>query len=235
MPPKKYQNDDPDSDEELLIHEKQVLEDKRKSLPQDDIKNDLPKKLGRNHIIDPEKITEAIKGGVISLNKTQTRKLLPVVAPARKKRVITPEEKERLLNQLKKAREIVAQRKALAMPTVKEELAEKKENYIKEKMVMIAPPKIKKREKKELPAPEPEPEPEQKQLPPPPRKKQEPNNYPSDDETEGDTTDTRSIKKVKRKLKMVRKPIEHQQQQQQIQQPKSYRDMSLIEKLYSKF
>lgn len=226
MPPKKYQNDDPDSDEENQVLE---LEDKPNVSPQDDIKNDLPKKLGRNHVIDPEKITEAIKGGVISLNKTQTRKLLPVVAPARKKRVITEEQKQVLLERLKKAREIVAQRKALAPQTEKEELAEKKENYIKEKMIMLPPPKIKKRVKKELPAPEPAPEP--KQLPPPPRKKQEPNNYPSDDETEGDTTDTRSIKRVKKKLKMVRKPIE----QQQIQQPKSYKDLSLIEKLYMKF
>ena len=239
MPPKKYQSiDDPDSDEEPQPQVEQLEE---KLLPppverSDEKPKDLPKRIDGKRLIDKQALLEAIENNVITLNRSQQRKLLPKVAPLqppRPKRVITAEQRERLMKQLAKAHETNRQKKLLKQEE-QVSLKEKHKHYIEKNMIAIEdktirgkkapPPKPKKvvEEKKE------EQEQEQVKRPKtkPKREYVEPNNYPSEDETEGDTTDTRTIKRVNKKLKMVRKPLQQQQ-------PKNveYKDLSLLEKL----
>ena len=241
MPPKKYQSiDDPDSDEEPQPQVEQLEE---KLLPppverSDEKPKDLPKRIDGKRLIDKQALLEAIENNVITLNRSQQRKLLPKVAPLqppRPKRVITEEQRERLMKQLAKAHETNRQKKLLKQEE-QVSLKEKHKHYIEKNMIAIEdktirgkkapPPKPKKvvEEKKE----EQEQEQEQVKRPKtkPKREYVEPNNYPSEDETEGDTTDTRTIKRVNKKLKMVRKPLQQQQ-------PKNveYKDLSLLEKL----
>ena len=242
MPPKKYQSiDDPDSDEEPQPQVEQLEE---KLLPppverSDDKPKDLPKRVDGKRLIDKQALLEAIENNVITLNRSQQRKLLPKVAPLqppRPKRVITLEQRERLMKQLAKAHETNRQKKLLKQEE-QVSLKEKHKHYIEKNMIAIEdktirgkkapPPQPKKKvveEKKE----EQEQEQEQVKRPKtkPKREYVEPNNYPSEDETEGDTTDTRTIKRVNKKLKMVRKPLQQQQ-------PKNveYKDLSLLEKL----
>ena len=239
MPPKKYQSiDDPDSDEEQQPQPEQLEE---KLLPppverSDEKPKDLPKRIDGKRLIDKQALLEAIENNVITLNRSQQRKLLPKVAPLqppRPKRVITAEQRERLMKQLAKAHETNRQKKLLKQEE-QVSLKEKHKHYIEKNMIAIEdktirgkkapPPKPKKvvEEKKE------EQEQEQEVKRPktkPKREYVEPNNYPSEDETEGDTTDTRTIKRVNKKLKMVRKPL--QQQPQNVE----YKDLSLLEKL----
>ena len=240
MPPKKYQSmDDPDSDEEQQPQPEQLEE---KLLPppverSDDKPKDLPKRIDGKRLIDKQALLEAIENNVITLNRSQQRKLLPKVAPIqppRPKRVITEEQRERLMKQLAKAHETNRQKKLLKQEE-QVSLKEKHKHYIEKNMIAIEdktirgkkapPPKPKKvvEEKKE------EQEQEQEVKRPktkPKREYVEPNNYPSEDETEGDTTDTRTIKRVNKKLKMVRKPL-----QQQPPKNVEYKDLSLLEKL----
>ena len=241
MPPKKYQSiDDPDSDEEPQPQVEQLEE---KLLPppverSDEKPKDLPKRIDGKRLIDKQALLEAIENNVITLNRSQQRKLLPKVAPIqppRPKRVITAEQRERLMKQLAKAHETNRQKKLLKQEE-QVSLKEKHKHYIEKNMIAIEdktirgkkapPPKPKKvvEEKKE----EQEQEQEQFKRPKtkPKREYVEPNNYPSEDETEGDITDTRTIKRVNKKLKMVRKPLQQQQ-------PKNveYKDLSLLEKL----
>ena len=244
MPPKKYQSiDDPDSDEEPQPQVEQLEE---KLLPppverSDEKPKDLPKRIDGKRLIDKQALLEAIENNVITLNRSQQRKLLPKVAPIqppRPKRVITEEQRERLMKQLAKAHETNRQKKLLKQEE-QVSLKEKHKHYIEKNMIAIEdktirgkkapPPQPKKKvveEKKEEQEQEQEQEQELKRPKTKPKREYvEPNNYPSDDETEGDTTDTRTIKRVNKKLKMVRKPL--QQQPQNVE----YKDLSLLEKL----
>ena len=244
MPPKKYQSiDDPDSDEEPQPQVEQLEE---KLLPppverSDEKPKDLPKRIDGKRLIDKQALLEAIENNVITLNRSQQRKLLPKVAPIqppRPKRVITEEQRERLMKQLAKAHETNRQKKLLKQEE-QVSLKEKHKHYIEKNMIAIEdktirgkkapPPQPKKKvveEKKEEQEQEQEQEQVKRPKTKPKREYVEPNNYPSDDETEGDTTDTRTIKRVNKKLKMVRKPLQQQQ-------PKNveYKDLSLLEKL----
>jgi hypothetical protein len=243
MPPKKYQSiDDPDSDEEPQPQVEQLEE---KLLPppverSDEKPKDLPKRVDGKRLIDKQALLEAIENNVITLNRSQQRKLLPKVAPIqppRPKRVITAEQRERLMKQLAKAHETNRQKKLLKQEE-QVSLKEKHKHYIEKNMIAIedktirgkkAPPQPKKKvveEKKEEQEQEQEQEQVKRPKTKPKREYVEPNNYPSDDETEGDTTDTRTIKRVNKKLKMVRKPLQ-QQQPQNVE----YKDLSLLEKL----
>ena len=244
MPPKKYQSiDDPDSDEEPQPQVEQLEE---KLLPppverSDEKPKDLPKRIDGKRLIDKQALLEAIENNVITLNRSQQRKLLPKVAPIqppRPKRVITEEQRERLMKQLAKAHETNRQKKLLKQEE-QVSLKEKHKHYIEKNMIAIEdktirgkkapPPQPKKKvveEKKEEIEQEQEQEQVKRPKTKPKREYVEPNNYPSEDETEGDTTDTRTIKRVNKKLKMVRKPLQQQQ-------PKNveYKDLSLLEKL----
>ena len=207
----------------------------------DEKPKDLPKRIDGKRLIDKQALLEAIENNVITLNRSQQRKLLPKVAPIqppRPKRVITEEQRERLMKQLEKAHETNRQKKLLKQEE-QVSLKEKHKHYIEKNMIAIEdktirgkkapPPQPKKKvvgEKKEEIELEQEQEQVKRPKTKPKREYVEPNNYPSDDETEGDTTDTRTIKRVNKKLKMVRKPL-----QQQPPQNVEYKDLSLLEKL----
>ena len=249
MPPKKYQSmDDPDSDEEIQEHQQEQLEEKllpppveRSDEPKNEKPKDLPKRIdGNKRLIDRQALLNAIEEGVITLNRSQQKKLLPKIAPIEKnprpKRVITDEQRERLMKQLAKAHE-TNRKKRLLKEEEQISLKEKHKNYIEKNMIAIedktmrgkkAPPSEPKKKKVVEKVEEVEEEVKTPVKPKPKREYVEPNNYPSDDETEGDTTDTRSIKRVNKKLKMVRKPLQQQQQQQQSVE---YKDLSLLDKL----
>jgi len=247
MPPKKYQSiDDPDSDEEVQQQQEQEqLEEKLLPTPversdKDEKPKDLPKRIdGNKRLIDKEALLTAIEQGVITLNRSQQKKLLPKIAPIEKnprpKRVITEEQRERLMKQLAKAHE-TNRKKRLLKQEEQISIQEKHKQYIEKNMIAIEDKTMR---GKKAPPPEPKKkkvveekveEVEEVKTPVKPKPKREyvePNNYPSDDETEGDTTDTRTIKRVNKKLKMVRKPLQQQQQQQ----PVEYKDLSLLDKL----
>lgn len=246
MPPKKYQSvDDLDSDEEPHVEHVEQIEEKLLPPPverSDEKPKDLPKRIDGKRLVDKHALLEALENNVITLNKSQQKKLLPVVAPIAKtqrpKRIISPEERERLMKQVAKMQE-TNRKKYLLNQEAKVAIKEKHKHYIEKNMIAIEDKTIK---GKKAPPPQPkkkvveekvveEKEPPKKK---PKREYVEPNNYPSDDETltEGDTTDTRTIKRVNKKLKMVRKPLQHQPQHQS--QNVEYKDLSILDKLLTK-
>lgn len=227
MPARKYQSIDNDPDSDVEIKEVPAPAPAPAESAEPLVK--MPRKYKNNYLVEPEKVVDAIKSGHVELTNKQVRKLINK-AP-KEKRVIGEEERTRLLAQLQKGRETIAKNKLLHGNTAKQELEQRKKDLIAEKMITLSkPPKGKAKNKKAEPAPEPAPEP----VPEPERSKTrrvvrrsvEPNNYPSDTETDGgDTTDTREIKRVRRKIKMVRDVP--------VAQPvaKNYQDLPLLEKL----
>lgn len=229
MPARKYQSidNDPDSDVEI----KEVPAPAESAPEEPPVK--MPRKYKNNYLVEPEKVVDAIKSGHVELTNKQVRKLINK-AP-KEKRVISEDERTRLLAQLQKGRETIAKNKLLHGNSAKQELEQRKKDLIAEKMITLAkPPKGRAKNKKAEPVPEPAPEPAPEPVPEPVRPKTrrvvrrsvEPNNYPSDTETDGgDTTDTREIKRVRRKIKMVRDVP--------VAQPvaKNYQDLPLLEKL----
>ena len=223
MPARKYQSIDNDPDSEP---EPALVPAPATSPVEPPIK--MPRKYKNKYLVEPEKVVEAIKSGHVELTNKQVRKLIPK-AP-REKRVVSEEERARLLAQLQKGRETIAKNKLLHGNTAKQELEQRKKELIAEKMItLVKPPKGKPKNKKAEPAPEPAPVPAPDTEPPKlrrvVRRTTTPNNYPSDTETDGDTTDTRQIKRVRRKIKLVRDVPAASSA------VKSYSDMSLIEKL----
>lgn len=233
MPPKKYQSldTDPDSDEEVKMEVKEPVEEVEPPLK-------IPRKYKNNYLVEPEKIVEAIKEGKVALTNRQVRKL--ITKPPREKRVLSDEHKARLAEQLKRGRETIAKNKLLHGDTERQERLKRKEALIAEKTIPLQkPPKGRPKNMKPVPASAPAAAPADNDdkdddveappaVPAKERKYTRRNMVPSSDtETDGDTTDTAQIKKVKRKLKMVRDvPTTHLS--------RSYTDLTLAEKLLAK-
>jgi hypothetical protein len=229
MPPKKYQSldNDPDSDEEVK------MEEKEETPVSENVK--IPRKYKNNYLVEPEKVVEAIKEGKVALTNRQVRKL--ITKPPREKRVLSDEHKARLAEQLKRGRETIAKNKLLHGDTARQELLKRKEALIAEKTIPLQkPPKgrpknmkplVEKTDQKEEKLPEPEPEPEP--APAPVKKFGRRHMMPSSDTEDGDSTDTTQIKRVRRKIKMVKEAVEP------VVAPKpNYANLSLVEKLLAK-
>jgi hypothetical protein len=227
MPPKKYQSldNDPDSDEEVK------MEEKEETPVSENVK--IPRKYKNNYLVEPEKVVEAIKEGKVALTNRQVRKL--ITKPPREKRVLSDEHKARLAEQLKRGRETIAKNKLLHGDTARQELLKRKEALIAEKTIPLQkPPKgrpknmkplVEKTDQKEEKLPEPEPEP----APAPVKKFGRRHMMPSSDTEDGDSTDTTQIKRVRRKIKMVKEAVEP------VVAPKpNYANLSLVEKLLAK-
>ena len=112
MPPKKYQSvdNDPDSDEEVK------MEEKEETPVSENVK--IPRKYKNNYLVEPEKVVEAIKEGKVALTNRQVRKL--ITKPPREKRVLSDEHKARLAEQLKRGRETIAKNKLLHGDTARQ-------------------------------------------------------------------------------------------------------------------
>ena len=225
MPPKKYQSldNDPDSDEEVK------MEEKEETPVSENVK--IPRKYKNNYLVEPEKVVEAIKEGKVALTNRQVRKL--ITKPPREKRVLSDEHKARLAEQLKRGRETIAKNKLLHGDTARQELLKRKEALIAEKTIPLQkPPKgrpknmkplVEKTDQKEERLPEPEP------APAPVKKFGRRHMMPSSDTEDGDSTDTTQIKRVRRKIKMVKEAVEP------VVAPKpNYANLSLVEKLLAK-
>ena len=226
----------------------------------DEIKTDktdkLPTRIDGKRVVDKEKLFEAIQNNVITLTNKQQKKIFPKIAPIpTKKKVITDEMREKLKQQLARGRETISKNRLLKKEQKqadKQSVNEKHQKIIEDKMLLIEDNTIrgkksksyikKQQQEQELKQQEQKQQElkkeqqEQKQEMKLPLKNKikreiEPNNYPSDTETEGDTTDTRSIKRINKKLKMVRKPLQVNHSLPKIE----YRDMSILDKLNYRF
>jgi hypothetical protein len=237
MPPKQYQREDPDSDDEkTLLEEDDERSDEQqpntfnKSItkrvePKEGSKG-FPLKVGHPKgtknikkpvYVEPEKISEMVLKNELKLTKAQQKALLP-----KKTRTITDTERARIIEMGKKGREAMIANKAKRDEDkrIKEEEERKRQELINAKKIRIERPE--KRKKQPLP-----------------KQKVEPNEgvegdnspYESDSESdEGFSTDTRTIKKATKKIQQINQVLE---------KPKpnlsNYRDLSLLDKLNYRF
>ena len=257
MPPKQYQREDPDSDDEktLLEEDDERSDDTfNKSIAKSDkqpLKDTFNKSIAkplRGHpkgtknvkkpvYVEPEKISEMVLNNELKLTKAQQKTLLP-----KKTRTITDTERARIIEMGKKGREAMIANKAKRDEDkrIKEEEERKRQELINAKKIRIERPEKKKK---------------QTLLKKQPFKKDtfkksvakgvegatplvEPNGieveeeeYESDSESdEGFSTDTRTIKKATKKIQQINQVLE---------KPKSnvsnYRDLSLLDKLNYRF
>ena len=157
--------------------------------------------------IEPDKVKEAILENKIQLTSKQQKSLVNQIAPV--KRNITEERKEQLREWGKLGREKAKQNRELKRLQQEQEQEEKNKSLIK----VVKPLKKKRVEKVISKTP-----PQDLEI-----------NYP-DETTDGETTDTRSIRKTKEKLQLIRSAPKT------IEPPKRlYKDLSILEKLNSKF
>jgi hypothetical protein len=240
MPPKQYQREDPDSDDEktLLEEDDERSDDTfNKSIAKSDkqpLKDTFNKSIAkplRGHpkgtknvkkpvYVEPEKISEMVLNNELKLTKAQQKTLLP-----KKTRTITDTERARIIEMGKKGREAMIANKAKRDEDkrIKEEEERKRQELINAKKIRIERPEKKKK---------------QTLLKKQPFKKVESNGieveeeeYESDSESdEGFSTDTRTIKKATKKIQQINQVLE---------KPKSnvsnYRDLSLLDKLNYRF
>jgi hypothetical protein len=224
MPPKQYQREDPDSDDEKTLLE----EDDERSDEQQPFKKVEPNRVegtkslkvghpkGTKNIkkpvyVEPEKISEMVLKNELKLTKAQQRALLP-----KKTRTITDTERARIIEMGKKGREAMIANKAKRDEDkrIKEEEERKRQELINAKKIRIERPE----KRKKIPLQKVEPKPNEEDNSP----------YESDSESdEGFSTDTRTIKKATKKIQQINQVLE---------KPKSnYRDLSLLDKLNYRF
>ena len=247
MPPKQYQKEDPDSDddEKTLLEEddersdntfsksmtKGVEDTFRKSMTKG-VEGALPlvegakslrghpkgtKNIKKPVYVEPEKISEMVLKNELKLTKAQQKTLLP-----KKTRTITDTERARIIEMGKKGREAMIANKAKRDEDkrIKEEEERKRQELINAKKIRIERPE----KKKKLPL-----NTFKKNVEKPNEVKEE--EYESDSESdEGFSTDTRTIKKATKKIQQINQVLE---------KPKSnvsnYRDLSLLDKLNYRF
>jgi hypothetical protein len=227
MPPKQYQKEDPDSDDEKTLLE----EDDERSDEQQPLKKVEPNRVegtkslkvghpkGTKNIkkpvyVEPEKISEMVLKNELKLTKAQQKALLP-----KKTRTITDTERARIIEMGKKGREAMIANKAKRDEDkrIKEEEERKRQELINAKKIRIERPE----KRKKIPLQKVEPKPNEEDNSP----------YESDSESdEGFSTDTKTIKKATKKIQQINQVLE---------KPKSnvsnYRDLSLLDKLNYRF
>lgn len=217
-----YQKKDDNSDseteyeEEATTHEEPPqTENVLENPPTTPVKNKGGHPLGKKNApkkekilyIEPDKVKEAILENKIQLTSKQQKSLVNQIAPV--KRNITEERKEQLREWGKLGREKAKQNRELKRLQQEQEQEEKNKSLIK----VVKPLKKKRVEKVISKTP-----PQDLEI-----------NYP-DETTDGETTDTRSIRKTKEKLQLIRSAPKT------IEPPKRlYKDLSILEKLNSKF
>ena len=233
MPPKQYQREDPDSDDEQPLKKVEpnevegtlpLLEDDERS--DDTFNKSIAKPLKVGHpkgtknikkpvYVEPEKISEMVLKNELKLTKAQQKALLP-----KKTRTITDKERERIIEMGKKGREAMIANKAKRDEDkrIKEEEERKRQELINAKKIRIERPE----KRKKLPLQKVEPK---------PKDDVEEEEYESDSESdEGFSTDTRTIKKATKKIQQINQVLE---------KPKpnlsNYRDLSLLDKLNYRF
>ena len=227
MPPKQYQREDPDSDDEkTLLEEDDERSDEQqpntfnKSITKRVEPKEVPLKVGHPKgtknikkpvYVEPEKISEMVLKNEIKLTKAQQKALLP-----KKTRTITDTERARIIEMGKKGREAMIANKAKRDEDkrIKEEEERKRQELINAKKIRIERPE----KRKKIPLQKVEPKPNEEDNSP----------YESDSESdEGFSTDTRTIKKATKKIQQINQVLE---------KPKSnYRDLSLLDKLNYRF
>ena len=214
MPPKQYQREDPDSDDEKTLLE----EDDERSDEQQPLKKVVGHPKGTKNIkkpvyVEPEKISEMVLKNEIKLTKAQQRALLP-----KKTRTITDTERARIIEMGKKGREAMIANKAKRDEDkrIKEEEERKRQELINAKKIRIERPEKRKKQPNTF----------NKSIAKPNEEDNSP--YESDSESdEGFSTDTRTIKKATKKIQQINQVLE---------KPKSnYRDLSLLDKLNYRF
>ena len=236
MPPKQYQREDPDSDDEKTLLEE---DDERSDEQQPNTFNkSITKRVEPNRVegtkslkvghpkgtknikkpvyVEPEKISEMVLKNELKLTKAQQKALLP-----KKTRTITDTERARIIEMGKKGREAMIANKAKRDEDkrIKEEEERKRQELINAKKIRIERPE---KRKKQQPF---------KKVEPKPKDEVEEEEYESDSESdEGFSTDTRTIKKATKKIQQINQVLE---------KPKpnlsNYRDLSLLDKLNYRF
>ncbi|MCJ7764364.1 MAG: hypothetical protein MUP09_00270 [Thiovulaceae bacterium] len=229
MPPKQYQREDPDSDDEQPnTFKKSVTKPNGVEGATPLVETDEATPLLKRHrghpkgtknkekevYVEPEKISEMVLNNELKLTKGQQKQLYP-----KKKRTISDSERERIIEMGKKGREILQQKKQEREEEKQKKLyeEEKKQQLINAKKIRLENPNKKKQPLKKV-------EPKTKD-------EVEEEEYESDSESdEGFSTDTRTIKKATKKIQQINQVLE---------KPKpnitNYRDLSLLDKLNYRF
>ena len=239
MPPKQYQREDSDSDDEKTLL---AEDDERSDEPQPNTFNKSitkrveskrvegvkPLKVGHPKgtknikkpvYVEPEKISEMVLKNELKLTKAQQRALLP-----KKTRTITDTERARIIEMGKKGREAMIANKAKRDEDkrIKEEEERKRQELINAKKIRIERPEKRKKQPNTF----------NKSIAKPNEGVEGDNSpYESDSESdEGFSTDTRTIKKATKKIQQINQVLE---------KPKpnlsNYRDLSLLDKLNYRF
>ena len=140
------------------------------------------------------------------------------LVPPKPKYIMTDEDKARLRQQLERGRETIKKNKELKKQQQLKEVEE-----MRKKSIIVPNPRYVKKQKKELGHHVQRPKVEPKKI--------DPDLYPSN-ESESETTDTREIRKTKEKIKMIQATTN---QAKPVVPVKQYHQLSILEKLKSKF
>lgn len=169
--------------------------------------------------VEPEKIVEMVQKNELKLTKAQQKALLP-----KRTRTINEKERQRLIEMGRKGREAMIANKAKRDQDKQEmkDAERKRQELINAKKIHVSRPEKKKRNTLKKVELKPK---ENKSL-------VEEEEYESDSDSEGFSTDTRAIKRVSKKIKQINQVLQPIQQQP-IQ--KSYKDLSLLDKLNLRF
>ena len=232
MPPKQYQREDPDSedDEQTLLQDDVERSDQPTTKPKESFDETFDKSLvkrPRGHpkgtknkikevYVEPEKIVEMVQKNELKLTKAQQKALLP-----KRTRTINEKERQRLIEMGRKGREAMIANKAKRdEEKLEKKLAEqKRQELINAKKIRVQQPVKKKRQPNTFKQPKPKDEVEEEE-------------YESDSDSEGYSTDTRAIKKVSKKITQINRVLQPIPQQP-VQ--KSYKELSLLDKLNLRF
>ena len=234
MPPKQYQREDPDSedDEQTLLQDDVERSDQPTTKPKESFDETFDKSLvkrPRGHpkgtknkikevYVEPEKIVEMVQKNELKLTKAQQKALLP-----KRTRTINEKERQRLIEMGRKGREAMIANKA-KRDQEKQEMKnaeQKRQELINAKKIRVQQPVKKKRQPNTL-----------KKVEPKPKDEVEEEEYESDSDSEGYSTDTRAIKKVSKKIKQINQVLQPIPQQP-VQ--RSYKELSLLDKLNLRF
>ena len=142
------------------------------------------------------------------------------LVPPKPKYIMTDEDKERLRQQLERGRETIKRNKELKKQQQAKEIEE-----MRKKSIIVPNPRYVKKQKKELSQ---KVESSRKKT----DKRTDTELYPSNDESESETTDTREIRRTKEKIKMIQATTN---QTKPVVPVKQYHELSILEKLKSKF
>lgn len=221
---KQYQREDPDSedDEKTLLHDN--VERSDQPIEVEGVKPLVKRPRGhpkgtKNKIkevyVEPEKIVEMVQKNELKLTKAQQKALLP-----KRTRTINEKERQRLIEMGRKGRESMIANKAKRDQDKQEmkDAERKRQELINAKKIHVSRPEKKKR----IPLKKVEPK----------ESLVEDEEYESDSDSEGFSTDTRAIRKVSKKIKQINQVLQPIQQQP-IQ--KSYKELSLLDKLNLRF